>query len=68
MTQTEQILEHLRKQGSINPMLALKLYGCFRLAARISDLKEQGYLISSIMCSRRGKRYAAYSLVEARAA
>ena len=63
-TQKTQILQHMRKRGSITPMRALDLYGCFRLAARIDDLRRDGWLINSVMVSRRGKRFAAYSLAQ----
>lgn len=63
-TQCNAILDHMRTRGSINPMIALKQYGCFRLAARVLELKGDGHLISSTLVSRRGKRYAAYSLIE----
>jgi hypothetical protein len=33
--------------GSIDPMEAIRDYGCMRLSARISDLKGQGYAIVS---------------------
>ena len=46
-TQTELILNHLRKYGSISPLEAMAEYGCMRLASRISDLKRQGYPIIS---------------------
>lgn len=42
MTQNEMILDHLRTYGKITPLSALEQYGCMRLAARISDLREQG--------------------------
>ena len=34
------ILEHLEKYGSITPLQALDLYGCFRLAARVHELRK----------------------------
>jgi hypothetical protein len=37
----------MRQFGSINPLQALQDIGCFRLASRISDLKDQGYEIIS---------------------
>lgn len=61
-TQKDQILLHMRTKGSITPLLALKLYGSFRLAARIEELRRDGWLINATMVTRRGKRYAAYSL------
>jgi hypothetical protein len=44
MTQIQSILDHL-KQAPITPLEALEQYGCFRLAARIKDLREQGHTI-----------------------
>jgi hypothetical protein len=61
-TQKTQILMHMRTKGSINSLLALKLYGCFRLAARIEELRRDGWLINATMVTRGKKRYAAYSL------
>ena len=42
MTQCDRILRHLEDFGSIDPMTAIKDYGCMRLASRISDLKDRG--------------------------
>ena len=42
MTQCDRILRHLEDYGSIDPMVAIKEYGCMRLASRISDLKDRG--------------------------
>jgi hypothetical protein len=41
-SQNERILDHLIEKRTINPLQALSLYGCFRLSARIFDLKERG--------------------------
>lgn len=41
------ILSYLQKGKSLTAMDALKLFGCFRLAARVSDLKEMGEKIVS---------------------
>lgn len=46
-SQKHYILAHLRKYGFINPMIALQQYGCMRLGARISDLREEGFNITS---------------------
>lgn len=43
------ILEHLQKFGSITPLEAIQHYGCLRLAARIADLKKDGYNIKTEM-------------------
>lgn len=47
MKQTDVILQHLEKYGSITPLEALNRYGIMRLASRISDLKKDGVLIGS---------------------
>ena len=49
MTQRRLILTHLRRWGFITPMDALELYGVMRLAARISDLRYDGYHIDTEM-------------------
>lgn len=41
MTQTEAILDALRDGQTITPLEALDRFGCFRLAARISDAKAE---------------------------
>lgn len=45
MTQSQIILEHLRKHGSITQKEAIDNYGIMRLGARIWDLKRQGHAI-----------------------
>lgn len=35
-----QVLEYLKKHGSITPMDALREFGCYRLGARIYDLRH----------------------------
>ena len=67
-SQNQQILKYLRRHRSgITPMDALKLCGCFRLSARIFDLKEDGYNIYKVWeeeTTEEGtvKRYARYIL------
>ena len=64
-SQSALILEHLRSRGSITPLDALRLYGCFRLGGRIYDLKRAGHTIVTEMVEDNGKHYARYRLVEA---
>lgn len=45
MSQCNDILRHMQEKGSITALEALDLYGCFRLAARIKDLREDGHMI-----------------------
>jgi Helix-turn-helix domain len=63
MSQEKQILSHLRRYGSIEPLTALDKYGCFRLAARINDLRYHGYQIDTEMVEKGNKRIARYRLV-----
>ena len=42
LTQCDRILRHMMDYGSIDPMVAIKEYGCMRLASRISDLRGRG--------------------------
>lgn len=62
-TQNNQILEYMKKGNSITAQEALDLFGCFRLAARIKDLKDQGKKIDKVMLANNGKRYAKYFMV-----
>lgn len=61
MTQTDSILNHLLSGKSITPIEALNLYGCFRLGARINELRGCGYEIETKI-NRLGKKYATYRL------
>jgi len=60
--QTRLIEEHLREKGSITPLEALEQYGCFRLAARIADLRREGLPILTNIVERNEKRFASYVL------
>lgn len=63
------ILEHFKKYGTLTSMEAFQTYGITRLAARISELREKGYDIRTVMVdstNRYGEpvRYGLYKLVE----
>lgn len=61
-SQNKQILAHLEAGLPITPLEALKRYGCFRLGARIHDLRAKGHPIATTMVSDGRKRYATYSI------
>ena len=42
-TQCEMTVEYMEMFGSITSLEALNAFGCFRLPARISDLKKMGF-------------------------
>ena len=43
LTQCQRIIRHLQEVGPIDDLTAYSEYGIRRLAARIHDLKGQGY-------------------------
>lgn len=63
MSQKMHVLDHLRNKGTISPWEALGVYGVFRLASRIDELRQEGHTITTTMKhDSMGKRYAEYSL------
>lgn len=63
-SQTHDILVHLFSSGPLTPMDALVRYGCFRLGARVHDLRKMGVPIETRIIKQGGKRYAEYRLEE----
>ncbi len=62
-SQNIQILQHLRRGRALSAIIALHLFNCFRLGARIWDLRKAGHSITTRMVETRdGKRIAAYRL------
>ncbi len=61
-SQKQQILEHLEAGIQISPIWALNFVGCFRLAPRICELKEEGHDIRNV--APKGTGYAIYALVK----
>ena len=60
MSQTEAIQQHLLQGGSLTPIDALKLFGCFRLSARIHAIRSEGMNIQTEMITVDRKRFARY--------
>jgi hypothetical protein len=59
-TQNQQILKFLKIKGNtITPKQAVKLFNCWRLGARIYDLRKAGYKIIN-----NGKTFGNYELIE----
>lgn len=68
MSQCDDILSHLKREP-ISAIEALNRYGCFRLAARIKDLRGQGHDIETRDLELpSGKTVAEYYLKEKEAA
>ncbi len=62
MSQEAEILDML-KRGPVTAMDALEKAGCFRLAARIADLRQRGHdIITEKITTPTGKHIASYKL------
>lgn len=58
-SQTESVLEHLKKHGSITSMQAIKKFGATRLSDIIYRLRKRGYRITTkpfIVTTRYGRK------------
>ena len=60
MSQNMEILQALKDGKMITPLDALHDYGCFRLAARVYDLRKKGYDIRTAVMT--DHNYATYYL------
>ena len=60
ISQADAILAMLMRGDVVNPMTALLKVGCFRLAARIYDLRKAGNVIHE---ARQPDGYACYFMV-----
>lgn len=61
-SQADQVILYLESGYELTPIDALNLFGVFRLAARIKDLRSRGYAIETLDREANGKRFAAYRL------
>ena len=61
-SQCKRIATYLKGGGILTPMDALNMFGCFRLSARIADLRKMGYKVKTRIVSRNRKNYAEYYL------
>ncbi|NBQ17651.1 hypothetical protein EBU24_05010 [bacterium] len=63
MSQTKQIADYLNKGKKLTPIDALNKLGCFRLAARIAELRNDGMNIITTSIKLKNKKLVAqYSL------
>ena len=63
MTQKDMVLGYLQKGKALTPIEALEKFGCFRLAARVHDLRNLGHnIVATDYETPSGKRVARYSL------
>jgi hypothetical protein len=63
MSQNKQIADYLNKGKKLTPVDALNKFGCFRLAARIADLRNDGMnIITNTIKLENKKQVAQYSI------
>jgi hypothetical protein len=62
MSQADEILQYLSQGHTITPLEALDKFGCFRLAARIHDLRKMDVPIVETDIHLNGKSFASYRL------
>ena len=62
-TQNQLILNYLKKGNSITSLEALQKFNCFRLSARIFNLREDGYNIITKYITNNNTTYAEYRFI-----
>jgi hypothetical protein len=63
-TQNAKIIDYMEKGNKITQIEALNLFGCFRLASRIHDIRSMGYNVKAEkVTTHTGKKICQYSLV-----
>jgi len=61
-SQSDLILFHMMDGSTLTSLEALKKFGCFRLAARIGDLKKDGHKIQKRTITVNKKKIAQYRI------
>ncbi len=68
MSQTTEILAHLKSGKRLDPIQALEKFGCFSLSQRITDLRNAGHDIHMELTPNRDrtKHYGVYTLMKSK--
>ena len=61
-SQCKRIATYLKNGGRLTPIDALNMFGCFRLSARIADLRNGGMKIVTKYVTENGKTFAQYRM------
>lgn len=67
LPQRQLVLQHLQANGRLSSADALTLYGVSRLAARVNELRDMGYVIESVpvvLAQPSNKRFVSYRMTE----
>jgi hypothetical protein len=63
MSQNKQIADYLNKGKKLTTLDALTKFGCFRLASRINDLRNEGmHIVTKTIKLENKKQIAQYSI------
>lgn len=62
-SQEQKILSWLKQGRRLTPIQALNKFGCFRLSARIKNLRNEGHNIITEVVQNGRTRFARYRLV-----
>jgi hypothetical protein len=63
ISQTQKIYGYLLLHGSITPHEALQYFKCYRLGARIWELKKKGHSVQRELIEQNGSHFCKYTLV-----
>lgn len=63
-SQDRKILRYLQTHDGISQKIAIEQFQCYRLSARIYNLRTKGYAIRTEMRNSKNSTFAFYSLVE----
>ena len=64
ISQSEEIIHHLKLGHTITALEALDRFGCLNLKARINELRNDHIINTKMIKTRTGKTIAEYSLGE----
>lgn len=62
ISQKQQILDYMSEGHPITPLEALNMFGCFRLSARVEEMRKDGIEVKTEYEHKHGKKWAKYSL------
>jgi hypothetical protein len=60
--QSLMIMKYLATGKPITALQALNKFGCFRLAARIHEMRSEGLAINEKTINKNGKRFSQYQI------
>lgn len=62
-SQTSRIAKYLLKGKTLTQLEALRLFGCFRLASRVRELRDRYKIETKMIVTKSKKRIAQYAII-----